>query len=280
MYKLLSLYAKMFLKKIKITFRIFFPKNIKPSETFENRLNGNNVIKHFKKTGSHYEVTMVNGIILKIRNENSSDILVFEQIFNFQEYAIVSSFVKLNQIAIKEKIIIDAGANVGYTSVYFVNYFESSKIFAIEPSSENAKVYQENLAILNNYKNIHLYQKALSHKKNISYSLGKDFRDCKDWSFTTISDLKGAIEGITIEELIEEHKLEYISLLKLDIEGAERFIFSSECNLDFLKITEVLSIEIHDEFNIRETIYRILKENNFLLIESGELIIGINKAFI
>ncbi len=270
----------MILTKIKTIFRIFFSKNITSTDTFENRLKSNNVIRNFKKIESHYIVTLVNGTELKIRNVNFSDIFVFEQIFNFQEYACVLSFVKLNKISKKEKIIIDAGANVGFTSVYFANYFESSKIYAIEPSIENAKVYQENLTYLNNYKNIHLYQKALSHKKNILFSIGKEFRDRKDWSFTTKSDLNGTIEGITIEELIEKHQLKYISLLKIDIEGAERFIFSTESNLDFLKITEILAIEIHDEFKIRDTVYEILRRNKFLLMESGEITIGINKAFI
>jgi hypothetical protein len=41
----------------------------------------------------------------------------------------------------------------------------------------------------------------------------------------------------------------------------------------------MVALEIHDEFNIRNSIENILVENNFLLFNSGELTIGINKNF-
>ena len=68
--------------------------------------------------------------------------------------------------------------------------------------------------------------------------------------------------------------------MKIDIEGAERFIFDNNNDLSFLKKTKIIAIEIHDEYNIREEIISILKENQFLLLESGELTIGINKSLL
>ena len=75
---------------------------------------------------------------------------------------------------------------------------------------------------------------------------------------------------------MDKNNLKSITLLKIDIEGAERFIFDDNVDLSFLSITKVIAIEIHDEFQIREKIYSILKKNNFHLFESGELTIGIN----
>ncbi len=115
----------------------------------------------------------------------------------------------------------------------------------------------------------------------MSFELENIFRDRKDWAFTTKEINNGTILGITINEIVKNNKLKNITFLKIDIEGAERFIFDKENNLSFLKITKIIAIEIHDEFNIRETIYSILKENNFILFEtSGELTIAINKYFL
>ena len=69
-------------------------------------------------------------------------------------------------------------------------------------------------------------------------------------------------------------------MLKIDIEGAERFIFDESVNLDYLDKIKIIVIEIHDEFDIREDIYKVLKNNNYLLIESGELTTAINKKFL
>jgi predicted hydrocarbon binding protein len=106
--------------------------------------------------------------------------------------------------------------------------------------------------------------------------LENDFRDRKDWALTTKEDLNGEVEGITLREIILENKLTYITFLKIDVEGAERFIFRADADLSFLNITKLIAIEIHDEFNIRPTIYQILKEYGFCIFELGELTIGIN----
>lgn len=264
-------------KKLRKVYRIFFPKTLKRSEIFENKLKNNPEITFFEKKGQSYEVTLKNGIKLKVRNENYSDYLVLEQIFNFKEYKLVLGMIQLNQFTNEPKIIIDAGANVGYTSVYFHHYLQFSKIYAIEPSIENANIYAENISYLQDSSHIHFYQKALSHKAGMKYSINRDFRDCKDWSITTKSDQGGNVDGISINEIVNDHALKYISILKIDIEGAERFIFNVENDLSFLKITQIIAIEIHDEFNVRESIYEILKNHNFTLFESGELTIGINK---
>jgi hypothetical protein len=39
-------------------------------------------------------------------------------------------------------------------------------------------------------------------------------------------------------------------------------------------------MEIHDEFNCRNTIYEILKENNFFYYDIQDMTIAINKKFI
>jgi FkbM family methyltransferase len=127
--------------------------------------------------------------------------------------------------------------------------------------------------------NVKLYERALSEKENMRYSVERNFRDKKDWSITTKSDVTGAVIGISVSEIIKDNGLKYISLLKIDIEGAERFIFNMENDLSYLKITQIVALEIHDEFNIRSSIENILIENNFLLFNSGELTIGINKNF-
>ena len=65
-------------------------------------------------------------------------------------------------------------------------------------------------------------------------------------------------------------------ILKIDIEGAERFIFDDRASQDFLDKTRVLVIEIHDEFNIRSSIYKELRKRGFSIVEQGELTLGVN----
>tara|TARA_R110000868_G_scaffold121577_1_gene322439 strand:+ start:688 stop:1512 length:825 start_codon:yes stop_codon:yes gene_type:complete len=268
------------LKKIRKIYRIFFPIKLTSSEIFENRLHNNNQIDSFKKQKELYKVYLKNGISLYLRNEFFSDYLVFDQIFNFKEYQIIISTYKLNCLSNNKTIIIDAGANVGYTSVVFSHYIGNSLIYAIEPSFENAQLCSQNFAANNHRDNLHLYQRALSSKPGMTFDLEREFRDGMDWAITTKNVEKGEIKGITVNEIVEENKLKYISILKIDIEGAERFIFKEGVDLSFLKITKIIAIEIHDEFNIRDSVCSILKQYGFYLIESGELTIGLNIKYL
>lgn len=262
------------INKLKQVYRVFFPKTISSSQRYEFELKKNKIIKSYSKEENTYSVTLLDGLKLFIRDYEYSDYMVFNQIFNFKEYNIVEKMLSLNKNSNKEIVIIDAGANVGYTSAFFLNELKNCKIFGIEPSFENCEIYHSNVK---NFNNITIYQNALSEKPNMFYSLDRNFRDGKDWSIATKESDKGEIKGISIAEIISENKLDYISFLKIDIEGAERFIFKNENDLSFLKITKIIAIEIHDEYNCRETICEILLKNNFYLFESGELTIGINK---
>lgn len=268
---------KKMIKKIKLIFRIIFKKKISQQQQFEGKLKNNNLINSFEQNNEEYLVNLKSGFKLYVRNHNYSDYEVFEQIFCYKEYEIILKMLLLNQFQNQRKIIIDAGANVGYTSVFFSLFLNEPKIFGIEPSSENCKIYLKNIK---NLENIKIYQNALSERSNTFFNLDRAFRDGKDWSISTEENKNGNVKGISIQEIIVENKLNYISLLKIDIEGAERFIFKKGNNFDFLKITQIIALEIHDEYNVRLSIYDILKENNFFLFECGELTVGLNKILI
>lgn len=268
-------------KKARKIYRVLFPMQNSKQESFENNLYGNKKIKNFSKKNDLYEVTLFNNSKLIMRNCDHSDYSVFKQIFNFEEYKLILSLLNYNAVLNNdEKIFIDAGANVGYTTTYFSQLFNFDKIISIEPSVDNLKILQQNIKHLTNFDKITVYQNALTNVENKNFTLDNSFRDCKDWSISTVESANGEVKGITLNEIIISNNLQHISLLKIDIEGAERSIFNKESNLDFLKIVKVLAIEIHDEYNIREEINNLLIESHFIIFESGELTVGINEKYI
>lgn len=265
-------------KKLRKIYRILFPLKLSDEQLFENILSDNSVVKSFeKKDKEHYEITTIEGFKMQMRTQLHSDYLVFNQIFKDHEYKGIVKALLLNEAPSKNHVIIDAGANVGYTTLYLSYHLDNCTIYGVEPSITNYNVYETNLQYLNKTSNVKIYNRALSDKVDASFVIENNFRDKKDWAITTKEDDLGNVKGITIQQIIDENELQYVSLLKIDIEGAERFIFKTENDLSFLKITNIIAIEIHDEFNIRDVIYSILQENNFFIIESGELTIGINK---
>ncbi len=75
---------------------------------------------------------------LLVRLRGTSDINVFNQIFIRQEY---SSLRNLENVL----MVLDLGANVGYSSAYFLSCFRNSRVVAVEPDERNVAVCKVNL---------------------------------------------------------------------------------------------------------------------------------------
>lgn len=170
----------------------------------------------------------------------TSDISVFRMIYNQGEYECIRDISS-------PKIIIDLGANVGYSSVYFLNQFPDSNVICVEPDTANFEILRKNLQNYN--ERVSLHHKAIwSHATDLKVCRG-DFRDGSDWSVTVrpCQPTETAdITAISIMDLIKTHNIASIDLLKIDIEGAEKEIFASHAS-EWLPYVKNLVIEIHDE---------------------------------
>lgn len=216
--------------------------------------------------------------IIKLRKPPSSDFDVFKQVFYWKEYLPV---VKCFHEHFKPEVgatlnILDCGSNIGLTSLFLLDHFPGSRIIAIEPETNNFNILNYNL-------NQSLYPgteiiKGAIWSKNTRIQLVKDFRDKSDWSYRVKeSDKPDAIKAFSLNQIIKERQMNYIDILKIDIEGSEKEIFTSKrANLDFLDITKCLAIEIHDEFNCRKEINHILVNKGYKIFHSGEFTIAFN----
>lgn len=166
----------------------------------------------------------------------SSDAWVFKQVFIDEEYKF--------QTKKDPNVIVDAGANVGYASIYFASLFPNAKIIALEPENNNYALLCENVK---KYKNIIPVQGALwceSTKINIcDEGLG-------EWGFMTFSidnakkNIEHLVDAYTVDSLMEKYELSKIDILKIDIEGAEKEVF--ENTEKWINSVDSLIVELHD----------------------------------
>lgn len=217
---------------------------------------------------------------IKLRKRPSSDLNVFAQIYQYDEYQpLVKTFQKYfpNDTTLT---IIDAGSNIGLTSVFLSKHFPNSKCIAIEPDSSNFESVGFNLDS-NNVTNAVKVKGGL-WSKNTNLKIVNDFRDQKDWSIRVEeTQEEGDLKAFSIQYLMLENQLDGIDILKIDIEGSEKEVFTgSSADVSFLSKTKCIAVEIHDEFDCRADIYRILDDYKFQYFESGELTIGINQSFL
>jgi FkbM family methyltransferase len=158
-----------------------------------------------------------------------------------------------------------------------MDHFNKPNVICIEPEIQNFKILEYNIDG-NNDSNVIKINGAV-WSSNSKIKIIKDFRDKLEWSFRVeeTQEMDGIL-AYSINQLVKDNSFEYLDILKIDVEGSEKQIFNKALsNLDFLKITKCIAIEIHDEFNCREDIYTVLDEYGFSYFNKGELTIGVNK---
>jgi FkbM family methyltransferase len=220
------------------------------------------------------------GATIKLRKRPSSDLNVFAQIYQYQEYQpLVEAF--KNHFPNDTKLtIIDAGSNIGLTSVYLSKYFPGSNFITVEPDTSNFESVSYNLEA-NGIKNVAKIKGGL-WSKNTNLKIVNDFRDQKDWSIRVEeTNEDGDLKAFSVNHLMKQNSFQIIDILKIDIEGSEKEVFTgANADVSFLSKTKCIAIEIHDEFDCRAAINEILTHYNFSFFDSGELTIGINQSLL
>lgn len=121
---------------------------------------------------------------------------------------------------LEPKVIVDAGAYIGDTSLYFNKVFPQSRIFAIEPEMDNYNLSLINLSHLNTIK---LIRAGLGHKKGEIDCIGEFWSASVSENRYDKYNIKerSSVPLITLDSIIEEEGVENIDILKMDIEGSE-----------------------------------------------------------
>jgi FkbM family methyltransferase len=140
-------------------------------------------------------------------------------------------------------LILDAGANIGASAVYFSYSFPESRVLAIEPEQSNFDLLVGNTQGLP----VSCLHAAVSSAGGAVQVIdpGHGF-----WGFRTAAAADGlvsqnAVPCVTIGDLYEQQSdTAEPFIAKIDIEGAENDLFS--VNTGWVSRTPILIIELHD----------------------------------
>lgn len=175
----------------------------------------------------------------------SSDISVFNGIFRWQEYSW--------DLAQQPRTIVDGGAYIGLSAIYFTIRYPGVRVVAVEASESNFELLLRNTSAFPNIEAVHA---ALWPQPGslVLTDPGTGLWGLQVRQPTTplSSELDSAekqadsVRAITIDDIIREYGLTNIDLLKVDIEGAEKELFSASDS--WLPHVDAICIELHDWF--------------------------------
>jgi FkbM family methyltransferase len=140
------------------------------------------------------------------------------------------------------QVILDCGANVGITALYFAWRYPNAHIFCIEPDDQNFELLKRNSAAEPRIVPIHGAlvgrPRKLAHLSTSRPAWG---------NFVTDGEHGIEVPAFTIDQILNDNGLSRVDLLKVDIEGAEKEVFA---NGQFLSRVGHIIIELHNDYSL------------------------------
>jgi len=153
------------------------------------------------------------------------------------------------------KTILDLGANIGFYSTAFRYFQPSARIIAIEPDQYNFKLLIRNVSNLE----IETYNLALGPGGEVSKNKGKFSVTHKFSPEPNIVEGTEKCQSLLLNNIIEKYNIELDKVfIKIDTEGAERFVFNHLPSEEIIRKSTATSMEVHNRlygmFDVANTI--------------------------
>jgi FkbM family methyltransferase len=177
--------------------------------------------------------------------------------------------------------VIDLGANVGYSSAFFLSRYPAARCVAIEPDPANFSLLSRNLAPYGD-RAVCVRGGAWNRRCNLALSESV-YRDGAEWTRQVREcpeGTAGSFPGFDVPSLMDMIGARRVSILKVDIEGAEAVVFDGTC-ASWIDAVDSLAIELHDDSDFgmcSPVFWRAVADRGFSFARSGELVIARRQA--
>ena len=233
---------KIYLEKIIFTVKVsrnistlikFIYNSIKFHLIFKNKSHGeqtnNSNFYQIKLNNKNYNISM---------RTDKGDLAIFYEIFWKQIYFIPFE-IPNNNIN-----ILDLGAHIGLTSLYFTINYPNANIFSVEASQDNFEILKNNLKfssriMLLPYAVYDTDGEILFNEKGHSYNY-------------QVGNSGKPTQAVSVNTLMKKCNVEKFDLIKIDIEGTENILLKN--NNEWLAHTDNIIIEIHPPYNLKQLI--------------------------
>lgn len=171
---------------------------------------------------------------------HTSDISVLNELVVWNGYTMQASHVGV------PRTILDLGANTGLAARWFMHKWPQARIVCVEPEPSNVDVLRANLSSTPNSAVLPVAagatsRKAMLHTANLEFG------------YTIVGDTAGPsveVHVATMLEILAAGQMSKVDLLKVDIEGSEREVFS-DC-AEWISLVDFMIVECHGDYGPSE----------------------------
>ena len=172
---------------------------------------------------------------LRLRDNLGADLFVYSEVFEQQNYRL--------PLNCAPATVLDLGANIGLSAVYFARLFPGARLACVEPAPENFETLRCNLAMNGVAAEVFAAAidvrdgKATMHRSPMAYGHSVAIRPephCAE---------QFEVPALSVTSLLERLGWHRIGLVKIDIEGHETVLLRESC--DWLHRVDALCLEYH-----------------------------------
>ena len=221
---------------------------------------------------------------VRFRSDSAGDAAVVRHIFDEGEYA-VDQWMQgklLRQLydhvvrSGMTPLIVDAGANIGASALYYTLTYPEATVLAIEPEPNNVRLLESNCA----GRNVRIVEGAVGSEHG---SLFLTDPGQGDWGFRVEASGEREVRVFSMEHLLTDFDRSKVFPLvcKIDIEGGEARLF--EKNTGWVDGFPLIAIELHDWMlpfrGTSRNFLKVLGACEFEVIQRGETLFCFNASF-
>jgi FkbM family methyltransferase len=148
------------------------------------------------------------------------------------------------------RVVIDAGAHIGFTAIYLAHHYPQAQIYSLEPAASNFRLLRTNAAFYPQITPIH----AALWNEATELDVVTSNRQMHPGTFRTLAptaatpfQITGQVTATTVPHLLADYNIDFIDLLKVDIEGAEKEVLAEA--EAWIERVGVIIMEPHDRFH-------------------------------
>jgi FkbM family methyltransferase len=140
-----------------------------------------------------------------------------------------------------DPVVIDVGGFIGDFSLYAVKRLNASRVIVCEPSPRNWVLLLKNIANNGYEGRIEPVNKAVTDGRDVMMNIDAPAESqCEVSAYAPSEQPLSAVPGISLDQLLRDHAVENVDLLKIDCEGGEFAILESTPAEVFSRIRNIV----------------------------------------
>jgi FkbM family methyltransferase len=177
----------------------------------------------------------IGDVRLVLRANRGADAFILSEIFEHEYYRL--------PLPQAPETILDLGANIGLSTIYFSRMYPAARLACVEPAPENVRILSRNLAL--NGVSAEVIAAAADVKDGTA-SMERGVNDYGHRLVTSAESSPGTtfdVAAISVPSILRRLGWQRVGLLKIDIEGHEKPLLSADG--DWLNVVDALCVEYH-----------------------------------